>query len=70
MTIDDGFPRPRELSTGFADADVDESLAWDSRVRAILWLPDPEMRRGWREFYVRQSAAPKPGGKIGFKPDS
>lgn len=30
---------------------------------AVLWLPDPEQRRGWREFYIRKrnGARSKPG---------
>jgi hypothetical protein len=23
-----------------------------SRPAAVLWIPDPEQRRGWREYYV------------------
>jgi len=30
---------------------------------AVLWVPDPEQRRGWREYYVRKGGQPpKPGG--------
>jgi hypothetical protein len=33
---------------------------------AVLWVPDPEQRHGWREFYIRRDQ--KPNGKaIGFK---
>lgn len=34
---------------------------------AILWVPDPEQRHGWREYYVRHA---KPNAKprtMGFK---
>jgi hypothetical protein len=31
------------------------------KTAAILWVPDPEARRGWREFYVEAPAeAPLP----------
>lgn len=25
-------------------------------VAAVLWVPDPEQRHGWREVYVRRTA--------------
>lgn len=31
------------------------------QVKAVLWVPDPEQRHGWREYYVR--AAPAKGVK-------
>lgn len=32
-----------------------------------LWVPDPEQRHGWREFYVARPD-PKPGANpIGFR---
>lgn len=32
-----------------------------------LYVPDPEQRHGWREFYVHREPAPKPGARpIGF----
>lgn len=31
-----------------------------SRSAGVLWVPDPEQRRGWREVYVD-----KPGGNAG-----
>jgi hypothetical protein len=35
--------------------------------KAILWIPDPEQRHGWREFCVRpQPSAPKPKRSMGF----
>lgn len=36
-------------------------------VTAVLWLPDPEQRRGWREFYVRKPGEEKPGRTVGFR---
>jgi len=34
---------------------------------AVLWIPDPEQRHGWREFYVKR-ATPKPGSKpMGYR---
>ena len=37
------------------------------RAIAVLWLPDPEQRHGWREYYVKKTA-PKPGNKrMGYR---
>jgi hypothetical protein len=34
-----------------------------SRPAAVLWIPDPEQRRGWREYYVyRDEPARRPMG--------
>lgn len=35
---------------------------------AVLWVPDPEQRHGWREYYVRKgNNQPKPGARgMGF----
>ncbi len=37
-------------------------------LRAVLWLPDPEQRHGWREHYVRAKSDPKaaPDRSLGF----
>lgn len=32
---------------------------------AVLWVPDPEQRRGWRELYVDKPGAPLRG--VGFR---
>lgn len=38
-----------------------------SHPAAVLWVPDPEQRHGWREFYVYPDAWQKPSGKrLGF----
>lgn len=29
-----------------------------SHPKAVLWVPDPEQRHGWREFYVEPEAPP------------
>lgn len=34
---------------------------------AVLWVPDPEQRHGWREFYVAKAPTPKPGRAVGFR---
>ncbi len=35
---------------------------------AVLWVPDVEARRGWREYYVKRQPVTKPGGKrMGYK---
>jgi hypothetical protein len=31
-----------------------------SQYAAVLWVPDPEQRHGWREYYVRHGPQPKP----------
>jgi hypothetical protein len=33
-----------------------------------LYLPDPEQRRGWREYYVPQSGAGDAERPVGFRP--
>lgn len=40
----------------FGASDGDEPEAWNTA--GILWLPDPETRHGWREYYIKR---PKPG---------
>lgn len=36
-------------------------------VAGKLYVPDPEQRNGWREFYVHKSAQQKPGARpLGF----
>lgn len=64
-TFDDQYEPPWELQTGRVEVEPSTSRGEFEGIRAILWLPDPEARRGWREFYVRD-AVPKPGGRIGF----
>jgi hypothetical protein len=60
---------PRPLDTGAVSV---HEIATPTRlgdVAAILWVPDPEARRGWREFYVNrapQPTAPRPG-TLGFR---
>lgn len=44
---------------------VESGDADDDHPVAVLWLIDPEARRGWREHYVRKQ--PK-GRKMGYKP--
>ena len=63
--MDDELP---PLPTGTATSATGEqprSGAFDD-VAAVLWLPDPEQRRGFREYYVYR---PKPGkpGSLGFR---
>lgn len=34
----------------------------------VLWVPDIEQRHGWREYYVKKQATPKPGARpMGYK---
>ena len=38
-----------------------------SATAANLWVPDPEARRGWREYYVyHDPPPPPPGRKLGL----
>jgi hypothetical protein len=46
---------------------VEELDSTPDRPIAVLWLPDPEQRHGWREYYVAKHAAPKPGRPLGFR---
>ena len=61
---------PERLEVGHVDLREDAPSSYDG-VAAVLWVPDPEQRHGWREFYVRKPGGPggpeKPGGgKWGF----
>ena len=49
--MDDEHPVP---TIGHAEA-VESSTGFDG-VAAVLWVPDPEQRHGWREVYVRRTA--------------
>jgi hypothetical protein len=64
-TVDDGVDAPESLSVGKVDLREDAPSSWEG-IRAVLWLPDPEQRHFWREFYVRDKPPAKPGGKLGF----
>jgi len=33
---------------------------------AVLWVPDPEQRHWWREYYIRRSDAKPNARPIGF----
>lgn len=34
----------------------------------VVWVPDPEQRRGWRERYITKEGEPKPGARpMGFR---
>lgn len=37
----------------------------DDRPAAVLWIPDPEQRYGWREFYVRRPVTQR-RRRVGF----
>lgn len=50
-----------DVTVGHAEGGKD-----DDHPAAVLWLPDPEQRYGWREFYVKRPE--KPNGKaVGFR---
>jgi hypothetical protein len=54
-------PQP---SVGSAQAATSETSDM-SDTAAVLWVPDVETRRGWREYYI---AKPKPGARpVGFR---
>lgn len=57
---------PPAPTVGVAEAVVDERAP--ESIAAVLWVPDPEQRRGWREFYIRrQGGSSKPNARpIGF----
>lgn len=47
--------------------DAEQLTEHTDRPVAVLWLIDPEARRGWREYYVkRETPEPKPGS-FGFR---
>ena len=54
---------PTPLMVGYA-AGADDADATDSST-PVLWVPDPDTRAGWREFYCSTSK-PAPGPGIGF----
>jgi hypothetical protein len=41
----------------------------ESTTAAILLVPDPEQRRGWREYYVRTDKPNERHEPMGFKPN-
>jgi hypothetical protein len=53
-----------DVVMGHAESDV-ASTALDG-VAAILWIPDPEQRHGWREVYVKRMVA-TPRKAVGFR---
>ena len=54
----DEHPEP---TVGFAEASDTPS-----RPATVLWVPDPESRRGWREWYVQKEPRKPNGRPIGF----
>lgn len=34
---------------------------------AVLWVPDPEQRHGWREFYIRRERKPGQKRPMGYR---
>lgn len=41
----------------------------DAPTAAILWVPDPEMRHSWREYYVQDEKPNDKPEQMGFKPN-
>ena len=54
---------PTPLSVGFASG-ADDGDGTDTSM-PVLWVPDPEQRHGWREFYCAKPK-PAPGPGMGF----
>lgn len=54
------------LTSGFASSTVG---AVDEKpdVAAVLWVPDPEQRHGWREYYVNRDTSPPAPRTLGFR---
>jgi hypothetical protein len=53
-----------ELASGAAEA----ANALDpDRVAAVLWLPSPEFRSGWREYYVYPKMVEAERRPLGFR---
>lgn len=65
---EDGEEPPVELVRGQYAAPGGEEDEVEWRACAVLWLPDPEQRRGWREYYIAQpQRAPLAPRRIGFE---
>lgn len=56
------YPETMEGRTEALPSDDSEMAG----VAAVLWVPDPEQRHWWREFYVKRPTAAKPGNVVGF----
>ncbi len=54
---------PATVDMQQGNAEMASGAAADEHPVAVLWLIDPEARRGFREYYVKKQA-PKPGGKL------
>ncbi len=62
---DEEWWRPT-LTDGHAVSTVEAEAATE-HFAAMLWLPDPESRRGWAMHGVERKAEPKPRQPFGFK---
>jgi len=56
---------PDEVSA-IVTGKVDQVSEDSDRPVAVLWVPDPEQRHGWREYYVKK-AMPKPCDRMGYR---
>ena len=62
--ITDGSEMLIGIGSAHAVADAAEDKA---EVAGRLYVPDPEQRHGWREFYVHKPTIAKPGARpLGF----
>lgn len=67
LTDDDDDPASTLMGSGSAHAVSGADDDHDAPA-GVVWIPDPEQRRGWRERYVYP--APKPGAErrpLGFR---
>ena len=57
---------PQPLQPGKVDM-VQTAPSSYAEFAAVLWVPDPEQRHFWREFWVKKGApGSKPGSRMGF----
>ena len=64
-----GYPSAREeaLMPGSGVQNIEGAPSPRSSTAAQLWVPDPEARRGWREYYVyHDPPAPPASRKLGL----
>lgn len=45
---------------------LEDELPVEWQYAAVLWLPDPEARRGWRDYFVKRPESRPGSRKVGF----
>jgi hypothetical protein len=64
----DDYWWPVSLGLGTVHDLADSSDEEPQKPQQVLWIPDPEARHSWREWYVSpEKPNSKPKGRIGFK---